>query len=84
MLSPASRPGRLGLCSTVRERAGGRALGRPGGAGDGSQRQSRGEGRRKCPGAALAAGYDRVFLITAGLGLAIAVVSVRLPRHRRG
>ncbi len=33
--------------------------------------------------AALAAGYDLVFLIAAGLGLAIAVVSV-LPRHRRG
>jgi EmrB/QacA subfamily drug resistance transporter len=34
--------------------------------------------------AALAAGYDRVFLIAAGLGLAIAVVSLLLPRHRRG
>jgi len=34
--------------------------------------------------AALAAGYDLVFLIAAGLGLAIAVVSVLLPRHRRG
>ena len=34
--------------------------------------------------AALAAGYDLVFLIAAGLGLAIAVVTVLLPRHRRG
>jgi EmrB/QacA subfamily drug resistance transporter len=33
------------------------------------------------PAAALAAGYDRVFLMAAGLGLAIAVVSVLLPRH---
>lgn len=29
------------------------------------------------------AGYDRVFLIAAGLGLAIAAVSLLLPRHRR-
>jgi EmrB/QacA subfamily drug resistance transporter len=36
------------------------------------------------PAAALAAGYDLVFLMAAGLGLAIAVVSVLLPRHRRG
>ncbi len=36
------------------------------------------------PAAALAAGYDLVFLIAAGLGLAIAVVSVLLPRRRRG
>nr|WP_308220840.1 MFS transporter [Micromonospora phytophila] len=34
--------------------------------------------------AALAAGYDLVFLTAAGLGLAIAVTSVLLPRHRRG
>ncbi|MBB6347162.1 EmrB/QacA subfamily drug resistance transporter [Nonomuraea muscovyensis] len=34
--------------------------------------------------AALAAGYDLVFLLAAGLGLAIAVVSLLLPRHRRG
>ncbi|WP_067184310.1 MFS transporter [Microtetraspora niveoalba] len=34
--------------------------------------------------AALAAGYDLVFLMAAGLGLAIAVVSVLLPRRRRG
>lgn len=34
--------------------------------------------------AALAAGYDLVFLMAAGLGLAIAVVSVLLPRHRHG
>ncbi|GAA2323077.1 MFS transporter [Nonomuraea roseoviolacea subsp. roseoviolacea] len=33
--------------------------------------------------AALAAGYDLVFLVAAGLGLAIAVVSLLLPRHRR-
>lgn len=33
---------------------------------------------------ALTAGYDLVFLIAAGLGLAIAVVSLLLPRHRRG
>jgi hypothetical protein len=33
---------------------------------------------------ALAAGYDLIFLVAAGLGLAIAVVSVLLPRHRRG
>jgi hypothetical protein len=36
------------------------------------------------PAAALAAGYDRVFLVAAGLGLAIAVVTLLLPRHRRG
>jgi MFS family permease len=36
------------------------------------------------PTAALAAGYDLVFLTAAGLGLAIAVVSLLLPRHRRG
>jgi hypothetical protein len=36
------------------------------------------------PAAALAAGYDRVFLMAAGLGLAIAVVSLLLPRHPRG
>jgi EmrB/QacA subfamily drug resistance transporter len=35
------------------------------------------------PAAALAAGYDRVFLIAAGLGLTIAVVSLLLPRHQR-
>ncbi|MFC7722934.1 MFS transporter [Nonomuraea recticatena] len=33
---------------------------------------------------ALAAGYDLVFLMAAGLGLAIAAVSLLLPRHRRG
>jgi len=33
---------------------------------------------------ALAAGYDLVFLIAAGLGLATAAVSLLLPRHRRG
>ncbi|WIX98470.1 MFS transporter [Amycolatopsis mongoliensis] len=32
----------------------------------------------------LAAGYDLVFLVAAGLGLAIAAVTVLLPRHRRG
>jgi EmrB/QacA subfamily drug resistance transporter len=36
------------------------------------------------PTAALAAGYRLVFLVAAGLGLAIAVVSLLLPRHRRG
>lgn len=36
------------------------------------------------PATALAAGYDLVFLMAAGLGLAIAVVSLLLPRHRRG
>ncbi|GAA3828350.1 MFS transporter [Sphaerisporangium flaviroseum] len=36
------------------------------------------------PAAALAAGYDLVFLMAAGLGLAIAVVSLLLPRHRHG
>ncbi|MCA2219701.1 MFS transporter [Nonomuraea aurantiaca] len=35
------------------------------------------------PADALAAGYDLVFLMAAGIGLAIAVVSVLLPRHRR-
>jgi EmrB/QacA subfamily drug resistance transporter len=34
--------------------------------------------------AALAAGYDLVFLIAAGLGLAIAAVGLLLPRRRRG
>ncbi|MER6003537.1 MFS transporter [Nonomuraea angiospora] len=33
---------------------------------------------------ALATGYDLVFLMAAGLGLAIALVSLLLPRHRRG
>lgn len=33
------------------------------------------------PRAAVAAGYDRVFLIAAGLGVAIAAVSLLLPRH---
>ncbi|MEV0820538.1 hypothetical protein [Nonomuraea rubra] len=32
--------------------------------------------------AGAASHYDRVFLIAAGLGLAIAAVSVLLPRHR--
>ncbi len=36
------------------------------------------------PTAALAAGYDLVFLIAGGLGLSIAAVSLLLPRHRRG
>jgi EmrB/QacA subfamily drug resistance transporter len=36
------------------------------------------------PTAALAAGYDLVFLIAAGLSLAIAVVCLLLPRHRHG
>jgi EmrB/QacA subfamily drug resistance transporter len=36
------------------------------------------------PAAALAAGYDLVFLVAAGLGLAIAAVSTLLPRYRRG
>ncbi|SNT53699.1 drug resistance transporter, EmrB/QacA subfamily [Streptosporangium subroseum] len=36
------------------------------------------------PADALAVGYDLVFLMAAGLGLAIAVVSLLLPRHRRG
>ena len=34
--------------------------------------------------AALAAGYDLVFLLAAGLGLAIAAVSFLLPGRRRG
>jgi hypothetical protein len=33
---------------------------------------------------ALAAGYDLVFLMAAGLSLAIAALSLLLPRHRRG
>jgi EmrB/QacA subfamily drug resistance transporter len=32
---------------------------------------------------ALAAGYSRVFLLTVGVGLAIAAMSLFLPRHRR-
>ncbi|MFI6290970.1 MFS transporter [Nonomuraea sp. NPDC050790] len=36
------------------------------------------------PADALAAGYGLVFLMAAGLGLAIAVASMLLPRHRRG
>jgi len=36
------------------------------------------------PTAALADGYDLVFLIAGGLGLSIAAVSLLLPRHRRG
>jgi hypothetical protein len=38
----------------------------------------------RSPAAALAAGYDLVFLAAAGFGLAIAVLSVLLPRHRHG
>ncbi|GII01474.1 MFS transporter [Planobispora takensis] len=34
--------------------------------------------------AALAAGYDLVFLMAAGLGLAVAAISLLLPRQRRG
>ncbi|MGN9894665.1 MFS transporter [Micromonospora sp. L31] len=34
--------------------------------------------------AALAAGYDLVFLMAAGIGLAIAIVSLLLPQHRHG
>ncbi|WP_433463039.1 MFS transporter [Spirillospora sp. CA-128828] len=34
--------------------------------------------------AALAAGYDLVFLVAAGLAVAIAMVSLLLPGHRRG
>jgi hypothetical protein len=41
-------------------------------------------GRGSSPAAALAAGYDRVFLVSAGLALALAVVSVLLPRRQRG
>ena len=41
------------------------------------------EAGESSPAAALAAGYDLVFLMAAGLGLAIAVVSLLL-RHRRG
>ena len=33
--------------------------------------------------AALAVGYDRVFLVAAGIGVAIALLSMLLPRHRR-
>jgi hypothetical protein len=61
----------------------GRRVGRPGGARDGRQRQGRDGGRREFSGRAPAAGYDLLFLMAAGLGLAIAVVSVLLPRHRR-
>ncbi|WP_371778644.1 MFS transporter [Streptosporangium subroseum] len=42
------------------------------------------EGGGSSPAAALAVGYDLVFLMAAGLGLAIAVVGLLLPRHRRG
>lgn len=42
------------------------------------------EAGENSPAAALAAGYDLVFLMAAGLSLAIAVVSLRLPRRRRG
>jgi hypothetical protein len=42
------------------------------------------EAGESSPATALAAGYDLVFLMAAGLGLAIAVVSLMLPRHRRG
>lgn len=36
------------------------------------------------PAAALASGYDLVFIVAAGLGLAIALASLLLPRHRHG
>ncbi|MGS2617862.1 MFS transporter [Micromonospora sp. LZ34] len=42
------------------------------------------EAGESSPAIALAAGYDLVFLTAAGLGLAIAAVSLLLPRHRRG
>ncbi|MFG3423739.1 MFS transporter [Micromonospora sp. NPDC047730] len=42
------------------------------------------EGGGNSPTAALAAGYGLVFLMAAGLGLAIAVISLLLPRRRRG
>lgn len=40
------------------------------------------QGGAGSPAAGLAAGYDRVFLVAAGLGLSIAVLSLLLPRHR--
>jgi hypothetical protein len=39
---------------------------------------------RGSPEAAPAAGYDRVFLVAAGLGVAMAALSMLLPRHQRG
>jgi TRAP-type C4-dicarboxylate transport system permease small subunit len=36
------------------------------------------------PADALASGYDRVFLLAAGIGLTIAAVSVLLSRRRGG
>ncbi len=41
------------------------------------------EAAGRSPAAALAAGYDLVFLVAAGLGLAIAVISVLLPAYQR-
>ncbi len=38
----------------------------------------------RSPAAALASGYDLAFLVAAGIGLAIALVSLLLPRHQRG
>jgi hypothetical protein len=42
------------------------------------------EAGESSPAATLAAGYDRVFLVAAGLGLAIAAVTLLLPQHRPG
>ncbi|MFI6387214.1 MFS transporter [Nonomuraea sp. NPDC050540] len=42
------------------------------------------EGGGSSSPAALAAGYSLVFLVAAGLGLALAAVGLLLPRHRRG
>ena len=67
----------------AKHRQPGRRFDRPGGARDGRRRQSR-EAGGSSPAAALAAGYDLVFLMAAGLGLAIAVVSVLLPPARAG
>lgn len=46
--------------------------------------RTRTEASGRSPAAALASGYDLVFLVAAGIGLAIALLSLLLPRHRHG
>jgi EmrB/QacA subfamily drug resistance transporter len=46
--------------------------------------RTRTEASGHLPAVALASGYDLAFIVAAGLGLAIALVSLLLPRQRRG
>lgn len=46
--------------------------------------RTRMEASGRSPTAALASGYNLVFIVAAGIGLAIALLSLLLPRHRHG